>query len=216
MVSEDVERGLDGIDRVEILTPNERKRINRQFIREMYEQIYAKRLTDIELYNSWMNVLEQGASIEGVYRGLTLSEQYRELERGVVSKEAKEFFAQEITYLEMLKNPKVRNEAEMIREISKNVEKAPLFTLKRILGERVLEAIDLRKTDREAVATLFADLTARWSKVDVDFGFKQRNNKDRDYHYAWALRSSRGRVQWEILNRVHRIMNHFGKIAYIR
>lgn len=215
-VTEEKERGLEEIGSAEVLTPNERKRINRLFLREMYEQVYAKRLADLDFYNSWMNVLEQGASIEGVYRGLTLSDSYRSLERGVVSKEALEFFSKEVAYLERLKNPKLRSEAELAKEIAKSAEKMPLFTLKRIFGEKVLEAIELRKNDREAVAQLYADLVMRWFDSNVDFGFKQRNVQDRDFHRDWALRNSRGRVQWEILNRLHRMMNHRGRILYVR
>ena len=215
-VTEEKERGLEEIDAAEVLTPNERKRINRQFLREMYEQVYAKRLTDLAFYSSWMNVLEQGASIEGVYRGLTLSDSYRALERGTVSKEARDFFAREVAYLEVLKNPKLRSESELAKELAKSAEKLPLFTLKRVLGEKVLEAIELRKSDRAAVAELYANLVMRWFDSGVDFGFKQRNLQDRDFHHSWALRNSRGRVQWEILNRLHRVMNHHGRILYGR
>lgn len=215
-VSEEKERGLEAIDTVEVLTPNERRRINRLFLREIYEQVYAKRLSDAGFYNSWMNVLEQGASIEGVYRGLILSDTYRQLERGIASKEARDFFAREIAHLEMLKNPKLKNEAAIVQEIAKAAEKSSLFTLKRVLGEKALEAIDARKGDREAMATLFADLSLRWFADGIDLGFKQRNVRDREYFYNWSLRNSRGRIQWEMLNRLHRVMNHHGRILYSR
>ena len=211
-VDEARDRGLDSIENVEILTPNEQRRLNRAFIKEIYEHVYARSLVDARQFNEWMNVLTQGASIEGVYRGLTLSDQYRALERGVVSKGARLFFAAEAAYLKKRIDPKLRQD-QLEAEIAKASEKASLFTLKRVLGEKVLEAVELNKSDRAAMAQLYSDLVMRWFIVDVDFGVHQRNSRDRDFHLDWARKNSRGRIQWELLNRLHRVMNHLGKIV---
>ena len=47
----------------------------------MYTQIYLHPPRTKEEYNGWANVLYQGGSLEGVYRGLTLSREYRDLEK---------------------------------------------------------------------------------------------------------------------------------------
>jgi hypothetical protein len=211
-ISVDRDRGLESLDSVEILTPNEQRRLNRAFIKEIYEHVYARPLSDIRQFNEWMNVLSQGASIEGVYRGLTLSDQYRALERGIVSKDARAFFAAEMAYIKKRIDTQLRQD-QLEAELLKTSEKASLFSLKRVLGESLLEAVDHKKTDRAELADLYADLVIRWSIEGIDFGVQQRNSTDREFHRDWALKNSRGRIQWELLNRLHRVMNHLGKIV---
>jgi hypothetical protein len=88
-----------------------------------------------------------------------------------------------------------------------------LFTLKRILGEKVLQEANKRKDDKDGLAAWYASFVSRWVKIGVPFGLVQRNREDEAFHFRWAKENNLGMVQWELLNRVHRVMNSFGGLA---
>lgn len=207
-----------------VTTPKERRQIRKQFLSEIYQHVFARKFRDREAFIRWMNVLEQGASVEGVYRGLVLSREYAQMERGRTTPEALELFASEMALLALYRDNKgveyiqsdqgKRKREELKRALQARFESRSLFTLKRILGEEVLEYMDILKENRQTLSKWYADTTVRWNSQGVDFGLKQRNSKDGEYHQQWALGNSIGRIQWEVLNRLHRMMNGLGRILY--
>jgi hypothetical protein len=185
---------------VRVITPKEKAQFNNWIVREMYEQIYAKKAT-VSLF-SWANVLNQGGSLEGVYHGMILSTEYTNREQGKANVAAVRFFAEEVA---LLKN----GSAGKIAEKAMNY---PLFSLKRQLGELILTEVVAKKEDRIALANFYGTIAARWAAKGVDFGLKERNNADEEFHKDWARKNSLGMIQWELLNRVHRIFNQYGGI----
>ena len=90
--------------------------------------------------------------------------------------------------------------------------RAPLYSLKRELGEKILSEVNKRKNDRNALANLYADLVIRWGKTNIPFGLAQRANADPEFHRNWAKENSIGLIQWELLNRAHRVLNSYGGV----
>ena len=89
---------------------------------------------------------------------------------------------------------------------------ASVFTLKRLLGELALECVE--ELERQGRLN---DWYAEWATrlaaesgqggAAVDFGLAQRNRSDVAFHRTWAREASLDRIHWEVLNRVHRILN---------
>ncbi len=84
-----------------------------------------------------------------------------------------------------------------------------VFALKRILGDEAL----MVAANKRAAASQFASWYAKWvvriHSRKIDFGLELRNRADEGFHFAWALKQDSDVVQWEILNRVHRILNPY-------
>lgn len=195
------------------LKPSELRSVHAWLIKEMYERIYAQTLKNPKEIAPWYGVLNQGASIEGLYHGLILSEKYRELERGKAPIAAVRFAAQELAVLQLERSqpgPETRAQAEMNMAKVMNLS---LFTLKRELGEKMLSAIEKRKGGKESFADWYAGYATRWAGEGVDFGLPERNKTDKEFHKDWVSQHSLGLVQWELLNRMHRLLNFHGGFA---
>jgi len=200
---------------VTILSASERQSFYVWLYKEMYEQIFLKSEQNPKDISAWINVLNQGGSIEGVYHGLILSTQYSNLERGSVSLPAIRFLGEELSWL---KKPEDTEKAEkerkeLAQKIAQENIRNSLFTIKRTFGEFILQEIEKRKNDRAALSKWYAAIAVRWSNKDVNFGMNQRNKADFDFHKNWATTNSIGMIQWELLNRVHRLFNHYGGVV---
>lgn len=99
-----------------------------------------------------------------------------------------------------------QREAEALKDLG-IFRASSIFTLKRAIGTLALENLELRRADREALAEWYASLVLRLSVYGVDFGLKQRNDPDPAFHRAWARRAPFDRIEWEVLNRYHRVFN---------
>jgi hypothetical protein len=199
-----------------MMTAGERFNFYRWLVKEMQEQILARPATDNAQINNWAGVLAQQGSLEGVYHGFVLSTDYGALEKGRADLKALRFFASEMAALEFPllpdSDPKV---VEASERYAKDHMGDSLFTLKRLLGERILEASVKHKGDPERLANWYAPLAAKWSKMGVPLGAEQRSRTDEAFHFRWATDNNLGLVQWELLNRAHRIMNFLGGLPPI-
>lgn len=197
------------------MSPRERFAFHRWLILEMQEQVFARPVSDKAAANGWANVLSQKGSIEGVYHGLVLSSEYAGLERGRPSNvQALRFFGLEMALMDF---PAAMESDHHIQSASARYVKESLelsiFTLKRELGERILREAEKRKDDREKLAAWYSSIAARWSKLDISFGLPLRNERDEVFHFQWAKENTLGMVEWELLNRAHRILNHLGGVT---
>ena len=195
----------------DLMTAGERFAFHRWLVTEMQEQIFSKPARPSKEVDGWANVLSQRGSIEGVYHGFVLSSEYGELEKGRADIKVLRFFSQEMAALD---HPNLNDSAEQVvaarSKYAQENSAQSLFALKRILGERVLQESVARKADKERLAGWYASFAARWAKHGVSFGMAQRNKEDEAFHYRWAQENNLGMIQWELLNRVHRVMNSFG------
>jgi hypothetical protein len=99
---------------------------NSEILHEMFVVIFMREPKDRSEFGNWVDTLNQGASLEGVYNGLTHSEDYRKLEKtsSKASEKAVKVFREEITLLEA--------ELPTPTQLG-NFGLASLFLLKRVL-----------------------------------------------------------------------------------
>jgi hypothetical protein len=90
---------------------------------------------------------------------------------------------------------------------------ASIFTLKRVLNDEMMSALDHRKADPAQLAQWYGAWAARLATTGVDYGVPLRNQPDKKFHEAFARQMPYDRLQWEVLNRLHRNLNalHFVK-----
>lgn len=86
---------------------------------------------------------------------------------------------------------------------------ASIFTLKRTLGDEAQKLVAALKRDR--LAAWYGRWVVRMAATGVDFGIAQRNLPDETFHSQWALTANVDRLEWEILNRLHRVLNEANK-----
>jgi hypothetical protein len=94
---------------------------------------------------------------------------------------------------------------------TKLFSEASIYTLKRLLGREALAVIDIKKSDPEKLASWYSKWVIHMNKYLIDFGLQLRNLSDEKFHYNWALSAPRDRLVWEVLNRVHRLMNQLNR-----
>ncbi len=193
-------------------TDTDRQRFYSWIAREMVQQVFLQEPKSNGEVASWANVLLQGGSIEGIYHGLVLSNDYSNLERGTASVKAVRFFASETVALKDLSLDQKEFESRSSRLVQENIN-ASLFSLKRQMGEQVLQEINVRKKDKVAFADWYAKIVLRWNDQGISFGLAERNKADFDFHKNWALNHPMELVEWELLNRVHRIFNQLSGIS---
>jgi hypothetical protein len=200
-----------------LMTAGEKLRFHRWIVSEMQEQIFSKPAKSAADIEGWANVLSQRGSMEGVYHGLILSSEYAALETGKAPTRAVRFFAQEMASLDFPNlndgSPEVKAAREKYAQEHLNT---PLFSLKRLLGEKVLKEANSRNADREGLAAWYSSFVARWVKTGVPFGLPQRDKPEEAFHYNWAKENNLGMIQWELLNRVHRVMNAYGDLPPVK
>lgn len=236
-----------------------RAKANAELLREILLVALQKEPKDPAEFGNWVDTLNQGASLEGVYNGLTHSTEFRALEeanKGALP-EALKAFGQELALLEAelpvvtqfdarsaLPLPVMgtvpseggtpggsnsRDPAQEVhgaKTLDGNAEKKPpvdvnvlaeqyskqfvgasIFTLKRVIGDEALKVIAIKSEYREKLALWYSKWVVHMSQLNVDFGVPLRNKPDETMHYKWVLDNSNDRVMWEVLNRLHRVLN---------
>lgn len=87
-----------------------------------------------------------------------------------------------------------------------------IYTLKRVLSDETLKWIEvLRKRSVADLARWYGLWAAGMNRNGVAYGLALRNRADADFHEQWALQASADALTWEVLNRIHRTLNHFEK-----
>lgn len=226
---------------------------NAEIFHELFRVVMMVEPKDRGDFGDWVDTLNQGASLEGVYNGLIYSANYKKLE--VLENGASPFalraFGEELAFLEKEMPEPTRFERKFASVGTEPVFPAPspsslpavplteleagraggvtslspqdlarlsadyshqfvgssLFTLKRVLGEEALKVFTSKMDYREKVALWFSKWVPHTVQRGIDFGILLRNNPDEAFHYKWAVENSEDQVKWEVLNRLHRILN---------
>jgi hypothetical protein len=85
---------------------------------------------------------------------------------------------------------------------------ASVFTLKRVLGDWALKVMArLREESPERLWSWYVDFAIEGAALKVDFGLRLRSDTDRSFHRSWAEKAGEDLIRWEVLNRLHRILN---------
>ncbi len=227
-------------------------RKNAELLREIFVVVFERQPEDRQAFGEYVDSMNQGASLEGLYNGFTHSSFYRELESDHPGStaEALSVFAEELLRIQAeLKAPTRFNRSmanplpravqpgqspqvparpapaktgtgsfkgeisrEAIHEVKRTFGGASYYTLKRILGDEALLLIAEKSSDPEALAEWYANWVVRLVGKGVDFGLGPRNRADVEFHRSWARTAGQDRLTWEVLNRVHRVINHAQKI----
>jgi hypothetical protein len=201
---------------MKMMSPRERLGFYKWLVNEMQEQIFARPLKDRSDAGGWANVLSQRGSIEGVYHGFVLSTDYIGLESSKKPADVKalRFYGLEMALMDFPyateTDDKVQAAAAKYAQDNLNTN---IFSLKKDLGERILHEAVKRKGDDEKLAAWYSGIVARWAKLDIPFGLPQRNDKDEVFHFNWAKENTLGMLEWELLNRAHRILNQLNGMA---
>lgn len=234
---------------------------NAEIMHEIFKVVLMREPRNQTELANWVDVLNQGATFEGVYNGLTHSSDYRKLETVNIgaSAEAIQVFGEELAILEVelpvptefdansasplpvldqgangpdtttangttleidfprssptpkgnviptpSSTPNIRPLAE---KYSKQFVGASIFTLKRVIGDEAIKTIDALDQYPGKVALWYSKWVVRICQRKVDFGLALRNKADEGFHYKWALETSVDRIKWEVLNRLHRVLN---------
>ena len=243
---------------------------NAEILQEMIRVVLLKEPSDRSTFSGFVDTMNQGLSIEGLYNGFTLSSEYRDLETRspVASGEAVKIFVEELVQLELeLPQPTVFDERSALpipRPVQPGeVEPAPIggpengnggfardlsfpgakasvvpvsgttavatatpagqpltreggmaifgrasiLTLKRVLGSEGLKVIRAKKATPDGLSLWYGKFAARLATRGVDFGIALRNKADEAFHVQWAKSATEDQLVWEVLNRLHRLLN---------
>ncbi len=104
------------------------------------------------------------------------------------------------------------NLQEVTASVAQKFNKASVFTLKRVLGDWALRVMAERKEQSpQALWDWYAGFASRCAAMKVDFGLKLRNEPSKEFHRSWAEQNTQDLLHWEVLNRLHRILNEAHK-----
>tara|TARA_R110000868_G_scaffold164359_4_gene396870 strand:+ start:10239 stop:11036 length:798 start_codon:yes stop_codon:yes gene_type:complete len=172
------------------------EKYNYYFVKELFEAVRRREANANEIAQ-WMNVLQQGGTREGVYRGLVLDQTYAGLENYPmpVNDTLVKFTS---NFLEVYTGKKY----ELEKLMSFN-----FFALKRNVTERALEVLDAMPSqeDRAAwYAVLSAQLAVDHPQI---FDNKTRTNIDPLVHQNWAMSYPTQYLKSEIIIKLHKVFN---------
>jgi hypothetical protein len=184
------------------LTVKQKEKYNLSFLQEIH-LVTRNRKANKNFVVKWMNVMNQGASREGVYRALVLDNTYAGLENfeNPLNDETIDFA---IGYLKKFAGQKVK---------PASLESLNLYTLKRIATERSLEIIDELSEKPKDLSRWYAvfssDLATSfptiWNKNTV------RENKSAPYHLAWADKAPSQHLRSEVIIKLHSVFNNLSR-----
>lgn len=224
ILNEDLDRTPLSIDQNNNLSKGDKRKIYAAFVLDAYRSVFLSPAKDKKVYVEWVNILEQGSSVEGLYRGLLLSGEYlyMETKKKKAKKNTLSFFAREMARITLgidcrklaegegiIKDLQATELKRKVDSLQRKASNFNFFTLKRILSEHILDEMSKLREDREKLAFWYADLISCWASLGIDFGLEERNKKDFNFHFTWSKRNSLGRMQWEVLTRFHRVINHY-------
>jgi hypothetical protein len=176
-------------------------KLNIAYISELYEVIKERKGVGSEV-GSWINVMDQGGSREGVYRALVLDRDYQGMEnfdRPISSAGAK--FAHEFS----------NRFAAM--EINKDtLEQVNFYSVKRLVSEKALEIIDSFEGEKD-LFKWYAIMSMELAR-DYKYAFKNevRQNAEFDYHINWAGQVPRQHMKSEVIMKLHLVFNTLQKV----
>lgn len=195
-----------------------RAKANAEILNEMVTVVFQQNPSNRSQFGSYLDSLNQGASFEGIYNGFVHSARYREMENThpPASSAALKVFSEERKLLLLPppdaktsaksspKSPMERHENDLAA-----FKDASLYKLKRILGNDALKLMThkLGNGGPESLARWYAPWATRMAGYQVDFGLALRNKPDEKFHYQWARSADEEQVKWEVLNRLHRLLN---------
>jgi len=181
------------------ISPQDKQKYDYLFIKELFSVVRKSPASEDDI-SQWMNVLSQGSSREGIYRGLVLDNEYASYENYGASPSDNliEFSAR---YLSLYTAKKVRKSS---------LQAINLYTIKRILVERSLDVFDSFPQDNDDLydwyAVLSVDLADRFSRVWKN---QLRRDSSLKRHKNWAKSVPIQFLKSELIIKLHKACNSF-------
>jgi len=176
---------------------------NGEILQEMIRVIWLDEPESAEMFGEWLNSLNEGASIEGIYNGLIHNQTYRRREQSSESANVEALKA----FIEMMLDLQSDLSQSMDRgALEAGFRNLSVYGLKRILGDEALARLRRFRSPLD-LSKWYGPWAAHMTRFNVDFGLKQRNLSEADFHEQWSMQASPGSLDWEVLNRVHRVLN---------
>lgn len=147
---------------------------------------------------TFLNVLEQDGSREGVYRAVVLDRVYYSLEQydEVPSKFLISFV---VGY---------SNEFLAIKYKAKSIQKFNLWALKRIITEKTLELIDVLADKPETLYRWYAVFSKTLAQENPSAWNSDVRGNDSDvFHYNWSKSVPLQHIKSEVIIKLHKTMN---------
>lgn len=209
-------------------TPEQEKN---QLLHEMFQVVLLREPVNDQEFAGYLNALIQGASLEGIYNGFVNSDYYKSIEDRSPPAEASavHIFSLVISTFQHelgdVKSTSVKPTdlgvpaPYAMAGYEKIFSSVSLYKLKRILAAEALKVI-AAKHETSSLGPWYSNFAALMAGQGVDFGLQLRNRSDAAFHLQWYKglkpEDSLDRVTWEVLNRVHRLLNFSEKKVAVR
>lgn len=176
----------------------EKKRTFRiSFIRELFSAVRQTEVKGEELA-TYLNILEQGGSREGVYRRIINDDVYRSLEDFPAPPKDK--------FIAFINNFGPKYLATGYSE--EGMKKVNIYTIKKIITEKALEVLDALTKNPEDIYhwyTVFSeDMALNYSS---SFTGKVRTQKSPDFHYKWSQQVPFQHIKSEVIVKLNLVLN---------
>lgn len=178
---------------------DKREKFNYSYVKEVFSAVRKTEANDNDLVK-WVNVMNQGATHEGVYRALVLDSVYKGMEN----------------YQNNITNPVVQfviayyDKFLALGVTEDSLASINFYYMKRKTVEETLEIADAfiirDKSDLYRWYAVFSGQLAR--EYPAAFENKVRQNTSEDYHFRWATKVSFQLIKAEIIVKIHKIFNY--------
>ena len=176
----------------------QKRKFRLAFLRELYIVVRGSEGTQSEIIQN-LNMLEQGATREGIYRSLVLGRDYNNLE--TFQQAASEALVKYTTDY-AIKFLGLQYKPEQIAQLN-------LWGIKRVIIEKTLEVIDSFPKDgldlHRWYGHLSHDLAQNYIAI---WKTKTRRSSNMNFHRAWAQKVPLQQIKSEVIVKLSKAMNY--------
>lgn len=179
--------------------PKDRKRqFDYKFVQELFK-VTRRTEARYEDLSSWLNVLEQGGSREGIYQGLVLDDIYAAMEN-IEEKPSQRLLSFSLKFSQRFLNQTFKQES---------LAQLNLYSLKRILVEKALDLMEHYEVHNLENLNQWYSIFS--SELAKDYGALLKSPIRQDirseYHLQWAKSMPVQHIKSEFIIKLHKVMN---------
>jgi hypothetical protein len=173
------------------------EKLRYHYLNELFSVTLRRQANDEEL-SKWMNTLQQGASLEGIFRALVLNKEYDSLEKDQnIPNQALVDYVKNV--LVTYTNTTVSDDA---------LKGMNVFGLKRIVIEKCFEVMDALKKNPEELTDWYAVFSQDQAKhFGPLFTEEVRKNPEASFHKQWSKKWPADFLKMEVVIKLSMIMH---------
>ena len=179
------------------LTKKKKQKYDLAFIREI-TRVTRQMKSNIKEDRRWLNVMSQGGTREGVYRGIVLEDRYTNLERKSfpINPKVLDFSLQYANHF-------------LAQDIKKSaLRRSNFYTLKKVLVERSLEVMDSFPVENDDLYDWYALFSSYLAKKYPRVWRNQfRKKSNAKVHKNWAKNVPEQHIKSEVIIKMHKVFN---------